>query len=69
MALVIKNPPANAGDTRGMGSISGSGKSPGERKGSPLQYFCLENPTDRRAWWVTVRRVTQNQTQLKHTRT
>ena len=39
----------NAGDT---GSISGSGRSPGEGNGSPLQYSCLENPRDRGAWWV-----------------
>ena len=41
--LVVKNPPANAGDT---GSIPGSGRSPGEGNGSPLQYSCLENTTD-----------------------
>ena len=44
---VVKNPPANAGD---MGSISGPGRSPGERNGNPLHYSCLENPTDRGAW-------------------
>ena len=48
---VIKNPPANAGDT---GSIPGSGRSPGEGNGSPLQFSCLENPMDRGAWWATV---------------
>ena len=37
----------NAGDP---GSILGSGRSPGERNGNPLQYYCLENPTDRGAW-------------------
>ena len=62
---MIKNPPAHA---RGVGSISGSGRSPEERNGSPLQCFCLENPMVRRVWWATVHRVTQNQTQLKHTR-
>ena len=41
----------NAGD---LGSISGSGRSPGERNGNPLQYSCLENPMDRGAWWATV---------------
>ena len=41
---VITNPPANAGD---MGSIPGSGRSPKERNGNPLQYFCLGNPMDR----------------------
>ena len=43
---VVKNPPANAGDT---GSIPGSGRSPGEGNGNPLQYSCLENPMDRGA--------------------
>ena len=38
-----KNPPANARDTRDMGSIPGSGRSPGERSGNTLQYSCLEN--------------------------
>ena len=42
--LVIKNPPANAGD---MGLIPGSGRSPGEQTGNPVQYSCLGNPMDR----------------------
>ena len=50
MALATKNPPANAGDVRDPGSIPGSGISPGEGNGSPLQYSCLENPMDRGAW-------------------
>ena len=54
---VITNPPANAGD---MGSIPGSGRSPKERNGNPLQYFCLGNPMDRGAWWATVHRVAQS---------
>ncbi|MCH3754006.1 hypothetical protein LZB89_09000, partial [Campylobacter coli] len=41
----------NAGD---LGSILGSGRSPGEGNGNPLQYSCLENPMDRGAWWATV---------------
>ena len=45
----------NAGD---LGSIPGSGRSPGEGNGNPLQYSCLENPMDRGAWWATVHRVT-----------
>ena len=45
---VIKNQPANAGDIRDMGSIPGSGRSPREGNDNPLQYFCLENPMDRR---------------------
>ena len=51
---VVKNTPAHAGDARDMGLIPGSGISPGERNGNPLQYSCLENPTDRGNWWVTV---------------
>ena len=51
---MVKNPPANAGD---MGSISGLGRSPGERNDKPLQYSCLENPMDRGTWWTTVRGV------------
>ena len=48
---VVKNLPANAGDA---GSIPGSGRSPGEGNGNPLQYFCLENPLGGGAWWATV---------------
>ena len=51
----------NAGD---MGSIPGSGRSPGEGNGNPLQYSCLENPMDRRAWQVTVHGVAKSQTRL-----
>ena len=47
MALLVKNPPANAGDVRDAGSIPGSGRSPGEGNGNPIQYSCLENPLDR----------------------
>ena len=65
VALVVKNPPANAGDVRDMGSIPGSGRSSGGRHGSPLQYSCLENPRDRGAWWATVCGVTKSQTWLK----
>ena len=50
VALVVKNPPANAGDSGNAGSIPGSGRSPGEGHGNPLQFSCLENPTDRGAW-------------------
>ena len=48
---VVRNLPANAGDT---GSIPGSGRSPGEGNGKPLQYSCLENPMNEGAWWATV---------------
>ena len=51
VALVVKNPPANAGD---VGSIPGSGRSPGERSGNPVQYSRLENPMDSGAWGATV---------------
>ena len=56
---VVKNPPANAGDTD---SIPGAGRSPGEGNGNPLQYSCLENPMDRGAWWATVHGVTESDT-------
>ena len=61
---VVKNPPANAGDTRDAGSIPELGTSPGRGHGNPLQYSCLENPMDREAWRATIHRVTQNWTQL-----
>ena len=51
---VVKNLPANAGDTREMGSIPGSRRSPGVENGNPLQYSCLENSMDRGAWQTTV---------------
>ena len=63
MPLVVKNPPANAGD---VGLISGSGRSPGEGNGSPLQYSCLENPMDRGACGLTVHGVTKSQTRLSN---
>ena len=51
-------------DTGDMGSIPGSGRSPGEGNGNPLQYFCLGYPTYRRAWWVTVHGIAESQTWL-----
>ena len=68
MELLVKNPPPNAGDVRDVGSIPGSGRSPGEGNGTPLQYSCLENPMDRGAWQATVYRVTKSQTRLKRLR-
>ena len=62
MALVVKNSPAYAGDIRDVGSLPGLGKSPGEGHGNPLQYSCLKNPMNRRAWWVTVHGVAKGQT-------
>ena len=61
MAQMVKNLPANAGDA---GSIPGSGRSPGEGDGYPLQYSCLENPMDRGAWRATVHEVAKSQTGL-----
>ena len=52
----------NAGD---LGSIPGSGRSPGGGNGNPLQYSCRENPMDRGAWWATVHRIPKSWTQLK----
>ena len=60
MAQAVKNPPANAGDARDMGSILGLGRSPGEGNGSPLQYSCLENSKNRGAWWDTNHGVTKS---------
>ena len=54
-----KESTCNAGD---LGSISGSGRSPGEGNGNPLQYSCLENPMDKGAWWAIVPGVTKSQT-------
>ena len=65
MALVVKNLPANAGDTRVMGSVLRSGRSPGGGHGNPLQYSCLENSMDRGAWWATAHGVAKSQTRLK----
>ena len=59
---VIKNPPANTGD---VGSIPGSGRSPGEGNGNPLQYSCLKNPMDRGTCQATVQMITKSQTQLR----
>ena len=59
-ALVVKNLPANAGDIRDTGLISGSGKSLGGGHGNPLQYSCLENPMDRGALLATVHGVTES---------
>ena len=54
MAQAVKNLPANAGDSGDMGSIPGSGRSPGRGSVNPLQYSCLENPMDRVTWWAIV---------------
>ena len=64
--LVVKNPPANAGDIRDMGSIPESGRSPRGGLSNQLQYSCLENPVDRGAWCYVVHRVAKSQTRLSH---
>ena len=73
VAQTVKNLPAkkkkkkesacNEGD---LGSIPGSGRSPGEGNGNPLQYSCLENPMDREAWWATIHGVTKSRTRLSN---
>ena len=57
---MVKTLPATAGDGRDIGSIPESRRSPGEGNGNPLQYSCLENPMDRRAWWAMVHRVAKS---------
>ena len=65
VALVVKNPSANAGEARDMGSILGSGRSAGAGHGTPLQYSCLENSKGRGVWWSIVPGVAESQTQLR----
>ena len=60
LALVVKNPPASAGDIRDAGSVSGSGRPPGGAHGHPLHYSCLEHPSGRGAWRATVYRVAES---------
>ena len=61
---VVKNPPAKAGDTVDVGSIPGSGRSPGKGNGNPLQYSSLASSMDRGDWWATAHWVTKSQTRL-----
>ena len=61
---MVKNPPANAGDTGAAGSTTGLGRSPGMGNDNPHQYSCLEKSMDGGAWWATVHRVTKSQTGL-----
>ena len=71
VVLMVRNPPANAGDITDADFMPGSGRSPGGGHGNPLQYSCLENPmdrgasTDRGAWWAIVHRVAKSWTQRK----
>ena len=64
-ALVVKNPPDNAGDIRDVGLIPKLGRFPEEGNGNPLQYSCLENPMDRGGWQAIVHGVAKSQTRLK----
>ena len=60
VALVVKSSSANAGDVRDVGSIPGSGRSPGGGNDNPLQYSCLENPMDRGSWQAVVHGVAES---------
>ena len=60
-----KEPVCYAGGIWDLSSIPGLGRPPGGEHGNPLQYSCLENPTDRGGWWATVKRVAKSQTELK----
>ena len=60
---MVKNLPVNAGDS---GSTPELGRSPGEGNGNPLQYSCLGNPMDGRAWWATVHGISKSQTELSN---
>ena len=62
--IEVKNPPANVGDTREAGSISGSGRSPEEGNGNSLQYSCLETSVDKGAWRARVHGVSKSWTPL-----
>ena len=64
MVPVVKNLSADAGDMRDAGSVPGVGRSPGGGYGNPLQYFCLENPTDRGTWQATVHGAAKSQIRL-----
>ena len=62
--LVVKNPSTHTGDAGDIGLIPGSGRSPGEGNGNPLQYSCLENPIDRGTWQAKVYRIARSRTRL-----
>ena len=69
VVLVVKNPPANAGDIRDaetwVGSIPGLGRSPGGQQGNPLQYSCLKSLMGRGAWPTIIHRIAKSRTRLK----
>ena len=60
MALLVKNPLANAGDLKDVGSVPGYERSLGGGHDNPFQYACLENSMDRGAWWTTVHSVVKS---------
>ena len=64
VALVVKNPAADAGDIGDVGSVPRSGRPTRGGNDNPLQYSCLENPMDRGGWWATVHGVAKSQTRL-----
>ena len=64
VVLVVKNPPANAGDARDTVSTPGLGRSSRVGNGNSLQYSCLENPMDGGAWWAAVHGAAESQTRL-----
>ena len=66
MAQTVKKKKKSACNAGDLGLIPGSGRSPGEGNGNPLQYSCLENSMDRGAWWATVHGVTKSQTRLSN---
>ena len=61
-ASAVKNPPANAGDTRDMGQILGLARSPEKEMAVHSSILTWDNPTDRKAWWVTVQGIAKSQT-------
>ena len=70
VVLVVKSSPANAGEARHLGSISGLGRYPKVENSYSVQYSVLENPMDRGAWWATVHRISKSRTRLiSHTHT
>ena len=66
---MVKNLPVNVGGARDVDLVPGLGRSPGGEHGNPLQYYCLENPLDRGAWWATVHRMAKSRTQQKQLNT